>query len=526
MKKLSLIVTVFIAILYFTKPVSAQILTVDITGGKVEGIFKDEIASFKGIPFAAPPVGNLRWKAPQPVIPWEGVKKADVYGPTPMQDKQTAKMLALSPNISEDCLHLNVWTGAKSPDEKRPVMVWIYGGGFVGGASNCPLYDGGNYARKGIVFVTINYRLGAFGFLAHPELSKESGKGSGCYGIQDQVAALKWVKENIGAFGGNPENVTIFGQSAGSFSVSILSAVPAAKGLFQRIISESGSYMAPLKYANEAGTFNLSLKKAEQDGKTFLSELGAENIGQARMLSAEKIQAAVPGIPVFKFWPVADGVTIPGDLYIQYLAGNFNDVPVIIGTNSDEGAGFVQPSQVLNPEGFEKTINENYGPAAKAILKVYPHASEKETLKSQKDIWRESLFGWPAWAWANLHAKKSKNKTYVYYFDVHSDKSPDGAPHSAEVPYVFLFKYGINGGRPTETDKTVMDMMGSYWINFAKTGNPNGQGLPVWPAYNQKNMKTMIFDTASSARPLPNIEKDKAFDEYFKWRRKQNKGKD
>jgi para-nitrobenzyl esterase len=223
---------------------------------------------------------------------------------------------------------------------------------------------------------------------------------------------------------------------------------------------------------------------------------------------------------------VADGVIIPGDLYIQYLAGKFNDVPVIIGTNSDEGAGFVQPSQVLKPEGFEKIINENYGPAAKAILKIYPHAAEKETLKSQKDIWRESLFGWPAWAWANLHAKKSKNKTYVYYFDVHSDKSPDGAPHSAEVSYVLLFKYGINGGRPTESDKTVMDLMSSYWINFAKTGDPNSPGLPVWQTYDKKNMKAMIFDEASSARPLPNIEKYKAFDAYYAWRRKQNKEKD
>lgn len=520
MKRFILILTIVAA---FHCIVSAQIQTVQVTGGTVEGVVKDGIASFKGIPFAAPPVGNLRWKAPQPVIPWKGVKKANAFGPTPVQDKQFAAMMALSANISEDCLHLNVWTGAQNPNEKRPVMLFIYGGGFVSGASNCPVYDGTKYAQKGVVFVTINYRLGALGFLAHPELSRESGKGSGCYGIQDQVAALKWVHENIANFGGDPGNVTIFGQSAGSFSVSILSAVPAAKGLFQRIISESGSHMTPLKYNDEAGTNNLSLEKAELIGKEFLAELGVDNIEQARKLSAETIQKHVPALPVFKFWPVADGTTIPGDLYKLYLSGYFNDVAVIIGTNSDDGGGFVQASQALTPQGFEKMISENYGPAAKAILKAYPHSNEKETFKSQKDIWRETLFGWSAWAWANLHSQKSKNTTYTYYFDVHNDKSPDGAIHSAEVPYVFLFPYGINGGKLTETDKTVMNLMSSYWINFAKTGDPNGAGLPVWPKYDNKKRGTMIFNEQSGAGSLPNVEKYKAFDQYYTWRRKQNK---
>jgi len=526
MKKIFLLVTVIVAISYFTKPLSAQILTAEITGGKVEGIINNGIASFKGIPFAAPPVGELRWKAPQPVIHWDGVKKADTFGPTPMQDKMMSKMLAQNPVMSEDCLYLNVWTGAKVANEKRPVMVWIYGGGFAAGSTSTPIYNGSPYAERGVVFVTIAYRVGAMGFLAHPDLSKESGKGSGCYGIQDQVAALKWVKDNIANFGGDPGNVTIFGQSAGSFSTSILSAVPAAKGLFHRIIAQSGAYMEPLRYGSEAGQHSLSLKLAEKTGKEFLSNLGADDIESARKLSAEKIQDAIPSLPIFKFWPVADGETIPGDLYEQYQTGKFNDVPVIIGTNSDEGASFVLPAAALKRDGFENMIRENFGPSAEKLLKVYPHSTDAEVFKSEKDIWRETLFAWSAWSWANLHSTKSKNKTYMYYFDVHSSKSPEGAPHSAEVCYVLRFPYGINGGKLTDADRSIMDLMSSYWINFAKTGDPNAPGLPVWPTYNKKNMTTMIFDEAYSARPLPNIEKYKAFDDYYAWRRKQNKGRD
>lgn len=514
---------VFLLVFCFSAPMLSQIKTVKVVGGTVEGIINNGIASFKGIPFAAPPVGDLRWKAPQPVIPWEGVKRVDAFGATPMQDKKMSRMLAQNPIMSEDCLYLNVWSGAKDVNEKLPVMVWIYGGGFAAGSTSTPIYDGTSFAKNGVVFVSIAYRVGAMGFLAHPDLSKESGKGSGCFGIQDQVAALKWVKENIAKFGGNPENVTIFGQSAGSFSCSILSAVPDAKGLFHRIIAQSGAYMEPLRYGNEAGQHSVSLKLAEETGREFLSKLGADNIDAARALSAEDIQNSIPSLPVFKFWPVADGITIPGDLYEQYLAGKFNDVPVIIGTNSDEGGSFVPFAQALKPDGFEKMIRDGYGPVADGILKVYPHTTDLETFKSEKDIWRETLFAWPAWAWANLHTKKSKSKTYVYYFDVHNDKSKDGAIHSAEICYVLGFPYGINGGKPSPNDKYVMNLMNSYWINFAKNGDPNGPGLPVWSTYDQKRRKTMIFDDSTSVRPLPNVDKYKAFDVYYSWRRQQNR---
>lgn len=513
-----------IAVVAFPGIVSAQIQTAQVTGGTVEGVLKDGIASFKGIPFAAPPVGNLRWRAPQPVIPWNGIKKADTFGPAPIQDINLGAKYFQNPNVSEDCLYINVWTAAKSAGEKRPVIVWIHGGGFASGSPSIPAYQGTEYAKRGLVYVSSVYRVGPMGFLAHPDLSKESGRGSGCYGIQDQVAGLKWIQENIAKFGGDPDNVTIFGQSAGGFSVSILSIVPEAKGLFHRMICQSGTYMTPLKYGNEEGTHNFSLKLAEKNGKEMLHKLGADNIEAARALSAETIQAAVPEFFTLPYWPVADGYTIPGDGYELYKQGKFNDVPALVGSNSDEGAFFVQANEHLTPEGFEKMIRENYGPASEAILKAYPHATAAETFKSQKDIWRDTMFGWPSWASSDLHAQKSKHNTFLYYYDYHDAKSPDGSTHGDETPYTLLFKPGIKGAQLTESDKAMMDLIGNYWINFARTGDPNGAGLPVWPKYDAKGKGLMIFDENSGAGSLPNIEKYKALDQYYSWRRKQNKG--
>ena len=247
------LVAVLAIIICAATPVLAQISTAKVTGGVVEGVVKDGIASFKGIPFAAPPVGDLRWRSPQPVKPWQGVRKANEFGPGPMQDTAFGAKLGGPQKISEDCLYLNVWTGAKKAGEKRPVMVWIYGGGFGIGMTSTPTYDGTNLAKKGVVLVSVAYRVGPMGFLAHPELSKESGKGSGAYGIQDQIAGLKWVKENIAQFGGDPSNVTIFGESAGGMSVGMLTTSPMAKGLFHRAISESGGAMAPPRAISQGG---------------------------------------------------------------------------------------------------------------------------------------------------------------------------------------------------------------------------------------------------------------------------------
>ena len=492
-------------------PVLSQIMTVKVTGGVVEGVVKDGIASFKGVPFAAPPVGELRWKSPQPVVPWQGVRKADDFGPGPMQDTAFGAMLGGPQKISEDCLYLNVWTGAKKTGEKRPVMVWIYGGGFGIGMTSTPAYDGTNLATKGVVLVSVTYRVGPMGFLAHPELSKESGNGSGAYGIQDMIAGLRWVKENIKQFGGDPGNVTIFGESAGGMAVGMLTTSPMAKGLFQRAISESGGAMTTLR---------MSLKAAEELGKAYLSKLGANDIKAARALSAETIQKDTKGMGIFR--PVADGATISDDQYALFEAGKFNDTPILVGTNSNEGGLFV--TQKTTSEAFEKMVREGRGAAAEAILKAYPHSNEAEATRSAKDIMRDSTFAWPTWAWAKMQSKHGRNKAFVYYFDHKTPTSPDGANHAAEIPYVFG-NLGAMGGSNGPEDKALCELISSYWVNFAKKGDPNGPGLPVWPAFDEKEQKTMFFDQTPGARQHPNLDKIMAFDAYFTGLREEARAK-
>lgn len=353
--------------------------TVAVAGGTIEGVQQDGVFIYKGIPFAAPPVGDLRWKSPQPVIPWEGIKKTDKFAPGPMQDTEFGKMLGGPQEISEDCLYLNVWTGAEKIDEKRPVMVWIYGGGFGIGMTSSPAYDGTNLAKKGVILVSVTYRVGPMGFLAHPELSAESGQGSGAYGIQDQIAGLKWVKEHIDKFGGDPANVTIFGESAGGYSVCMLTASPMAKGLFHRAISESGGGLGPA---------SMNLEQAEEMGKKYLEELGAKTIAEARAMSAEDIQKNTKGMG--NFWPPADGATIPENMYEVFKNGLFNDTPVLIGSNSNEGGLFV--TNKVDSEGFKKMVQDQYALAAEEILKVYPHETEEEATQSAKDLMRETAF--------------------------------------------------------------------------------------------------------------------------------------
>jgi para-nitrobenzyl esterase len=496
--------TVLAAILCAAAPVPAQISTTKVTGGTVEGVVKDGIASFKGIPFAAPPVGDLRWRSPQPAKPWKGVRKADEFAPGPMQDTAFGGKLGGPQKISEDCLYLNVWTGARKAGERLPVMVWIFGGGFGIGMTSTPAYDGANLANKGVVLVSVAYRLGPFGFLAHPELSKESGRGSGSYGIQDQIASLKWVKENIAKFGGDPSKVTIFGESAGAKSVGLLMTSPMARGLFHRAISESGGAVAPPV---------LSLREAEAQGKAYLSMLGADDIKMARALSAEKVQSDTKGMGSFK--PVPDGETIADDPYELFETGKFNNTPILVGTNSDEGGLFL--TQKITSETFEQYIRNKLGPGAEEILKAYPHATDAEAAQSAKDAIRESSFAWPTWNWARLQSKNGKNKAFVYYFDHRTPASPNGSSHAAEVPYVFgnRGKSGQIGGWDGMEDKLLSELIILYWVNFAKKGNPNGAGLPVWAAFDEKEQMTMFFDKTPSAHPHPNVDKIKAFDAHF-----------
>jgi para-nitrobenzyl esterase len=502
------------------RPALAQIQTVQVTGGELQGVVKDGVASFKGIPFAAPPVGELRWKPPQPVKPWNGTRKADAFGPAPMQNRGVHLLMGGWSPVSEDCLYLNVWTPATNADEKLPVMVWIYGGGFMIGMTSLPLYDGTKLAQKGVVLVTLAYRVGPFGFLAHPELSRESGKGSGCYGLQDQVAGLRWVRDNIARFGGDPSRVTIFGESAGGASVSLLAVVPAAKGLFHRAIAESGSSIAPGRQA--------SLPLAEEAGRKFLSDLGAADLKSARALSAEQIQRAIHGLSLGQFRPVVDGDFLPGDPYELFDAGRFNDTPILIGSNSDEGAWFVRLVwSGRTPEAFEKQVRDIFGPTAENVLQVYPHSTRAETYKSSRELLRDWGIAWPTCAWAKLQSRKGRHPAFVYYFDHRPTPSAEGAIHAAELAYVFrnLTAWAGAPSPPLPEDVALSDLISSCWANFARSGDPNGPGLPAWPAFDEKEMKTMVFDHAPGARPLPNQENLKAFDDYFAWHREQAKTK-
>ena len=404
--------------------------------------------------------------------------------------------------ISEDCLYLNVWTGAKKTDEKRPVMVWIYGGAFVGGMTSFPTTDGTNFAKKGVVLVSIAYRLGPMGFLAHPELSAESGNGSGSYGIQDQIAGLQWVQNNIAKFGGDPSNVTIFGESAGGMSVGMLVASPAARGLFHRAISESGGAVSPTR-----GT----LKTAEESGKAFLSKLGADDIKAARTLSAETIQEGLKGA-MMGFWPVAENSTIMANPYTLFEAGKFNDTPILVGTNSHEGRLF--SAQKTTGAEFEQTIRSQYALNAEELLRAYPHETDDEATRSTQDIMRDTIFAWPTWAWAKLQSRNGKNKVFVYYFDHRTPASPDGADHGSEISYVFGNLGGFGGTDGPEAE-ALHELMSSYWVNFAENGDPNGEGLPEWPEFDEKEQQVMVIDGESGAREHPNLEKLMAFDAYY-----------
>jgi para-nitrobenzyl esterase len=512
MKRFAIAAVVAIVILVGARTAPAQVREAEVTGGRLTGVEAHGISSFKGIPFAAPPVAALRWKAPQPLQPWSGVKQADTFGPGCVQ---AASPYTQVPSMSEDCLYLNVWTPAKAANDRLPVMVWIYGGAFTGGAASMAAYDGTRLAEKGVVLVTINYRLGPFGFMAHPALTKESGKGSGNYGLQDQIAALRWVKDNIAKFGGDASRVTIFGESAGGISVSMLTVSPYAKGLFQRAISESGGNFGIPRTANEAGATAPTLRVAEGDGQRFLQALGAADITAARDIPADKVLAGA-GPAMVRFWPVFDGDVIPGDQYKVYEAVKFNDTPILVGTNSDEGNLFVRSSTTV---AFETQVRNGYGKAADTVLAAYPHATDEQASRAAKDLFRDSTFAWGTAAWARLQSQKGKGKAYVYYFDHKTPQSPNGANHAAEIGFVFRNLGGGRAGAPAPADSALSELMSSYWTNFAKTGDPNGSGLPAWPVFTANDQRVMYFDGASEARPLPNGAQLKALDDYFADRR-------
>jgi para-nitrobenzyl esterase len=421
----------------------------------------------------------------------------------------TSEFLIPAEPISEDCLYLNIWTSSTS-SIKKPVIVWIHGGAFVSGSGSCPIYDGEEMAGKDVVFVTINYRLGIFGFLAHPELTKESPvHASGNYAFLDQVAALQWVKKNIAAFGGDPERVTIAGQSAGSFSVNALAASPVAKGLFQRVIAESGGM-----FNNDGRT--LTLHAAEQTGVKIMTTLKAGSIEEMRNKPADELLKAA-GMGMMS--PVIDGYILPTDVYSIYNQVQQNDVPVLTGWNRDEG---FPSGGATSPETYKANAVSQYKELAEEFLKAYPGNTPEEIKRSQL-IWsRNNFFAWHAYTWARLQTAKGKSKIFLYQFDrVPPQNEQYGAFHSAEIAYALHSLHLWN--RPwTEADRKLQDIMSGYWANFAATGDPNGKGLPPWNAFDSNANSIMEFDEKETAmKPIASIAAFEFIDKYQEQSRKK-----
>jgi para-nitrobenzyl esterase len=485
---------------------------VKVEGGLVQGTSERGLAVYRGIPFAAPPIGELRWRAPQPVPVWEAVRQTTKFGPKPVQGAGTG------PDMSEDCLYLNVWTPAKSPEDHIPVLVWIYGGGFSFGATSEPGYSGEKLARKGVVLVSIAYRVGQLGFLAHPELSAESTHHvSGNYGLLDMIAGLEWIQKNIAAFGGDPDKVTIFGESAGGIAVSMLCASPLAKGHFHGAISQSGGSFGPPRLTTFPGENLKRLPDAERAGESYAKSAGVSSIAELRRISPDKLP---PGRGMGSAWPIIDGWVIPDDQYKLYAAGKYNDTSILVGYNSDEGASFRPPR---TPEEYITAVKTRYGKFAHDLIKAYP-VGTNSVPKTARDLTRDAAFGWHTWTWARLQSETGKSKVFYYYFDQYPDYPEDspkagyGTPHGADVAYVFQHLDPKNP-QMTKTDLEISKAMSTYWVNFAKRGDPNGEGLPQWPAFSDSNPQVMYFNQHPHSGSVPSAEALKTLDDYFAWRR-------
>lgn len=474
---------------------------VQIEQGKVAGStgFSPEVRVYRGIPYALPPVGSLRWAPPQPAAAWQGVRQAASFGNDCPQEAYSPSSVYYTPPkpTGEDCLSLNIWTAAKSTAEKRPVMVWIHGGALTRGAGSTPTYDGENFAKKGVVLVTINYRLGIFGFFAHPELTQESAnRSSGNYAVLDQIAALKWVQKNIGAFGGDPGNVTIFGESAGSWSINYLVATPLAKGLFHRAIGESGAVFQPMRTLAQTETFGTRVSTSLKDlrGRT------ADELLKVRWNTA----------------PVVDGWIFPSDIYTIFSQGRQNDTPLIAGSNSDEATTLFPWPKAGTAATFTAQAKATYGDMADDFLKIYPAGTDAEAEASHYASSRDQTFTWQMRTWVRLQQKTGTSKSWLYQFS----RFPPGpmsaaqrAYHASEIAYVFG---NLTPPRIWEpTDRAVSDLMNAYWVNFAKKGDPNGTGLPAWPSYEQREDQSITFGDKPSITTGLNKAGLDFFDKYY-----------
>ena len=509
---LRLLICFAVAALPLTSAITQPVRT---DKGLVSGVpgSDPDVIAFKGIPFAAPPVGDLRWRAPEFAVAWQGVKNAEGFSSSCVQKISqehkpwTYEFLAHN-EVSEDCLYLNVWTSAKAANEKRAVFVWIYGGGYTEGSTAAPLYDGEKLASCGVVVVTLNYRLGVFGFLAHPDLTRESRhKSSGNYGTLDQIAALEWVHKNIAAFGGDPERVTLGGQSAGAASVHNLTASALAKGLFQRAIVESGSNVA----SAATGSRPVNLSEAEEQGAKFAVSKDSHSIKELRAKPWQDLLPNAANGPSFAFRPIIDGWVLTAPVNEVFAAGRQNDVPTLTGWTADEASSQADYGKVP-AEQWRERMRKRFGDRTDAFLQLYPAATDAQASASQKASAREQNLV-SMYLWAADRARTGKTKVFTYYW-THALPGPDsaryGAFHSSEVPYVF--ESLSKADRPwTAQDHEIAKTLGSYWVNFINTGDPNGKGLAHWPAFNSQKPVTMELGDTFAQRPIA----EKAAIEFF-----------
>lgn len=464
--------------------------------GPISGKVEDGVREYLGIPYAQPPVGKLRWKIPKDVIPWTNVRKCTDFGPACPQPNTYHDFK----KISEDCLYLNVWTNAKSRNEKLPVMVWIHGGGWNFGASSIKEYNGLNLAKKSVVVVSFNYRLGPFGFWTHPRLAMESSRNvSGNYGILDQIMALLWLQWNIDAFGGDPQNVTIFGESAGSSNVTLLMISPIAKGLFHRAIAESGGPLIGIPYLlpKADGNMQESMKMGEVLAARLKCDKDKDVVAaMRRKTTAQLVEAADCKLELFDrgifFAPVFDGWVLPEDPVMAYSSGEQQDVPVLTGSNKDEGTDFITESD-LSMKKYKLFMDGRFGKNAKSAMEMFPAKKREDIGPALNKAITVSAFAEPARFVADS-MKGKRSKAYLYQFTrvpntVNALKG--GAYHSLEVLYV-LGNLDSSEGYD-EKDRELSRMMMDCWINFAKTGNPNGPGLPNWPAYDRRADQNLEF---------------------------------
>lgn len=489
------------------QPVSPAALSPDVTvaQGALRGSPRDAsgVLAFKGVPYAAPPIDQHRWRAPRASLPWTGVRDATAFGPRCMALPGRG-LAQLSDPASEDCLTLNIWTAARSPSERRPVMVWIHGGAFQFGAGEEPNTDGERLAAKGVVLVSLNYRLGVFGFLAHPELDKE-GAPSGNFGLQDQIAALKWVRANIAKFGGDPNKVTIFGESAGAMSVGLLMTSPMAKGLFQRAIGESGAF-----WDSGRGSIRTHAEALTR-GTALADRLGGGTIAGLRAIPAEELMAKTPWTlaldPVTQaFSPSIDGFVVPDAPAKVFAEGRQTKVPLLAGWNGAEGVlfmGFSLPHRTAAE--FRAAAAAKFGADhAGVFAKLYPAESDTQLSASAEALTGDLVIRQQVWEWLRFHARTGRSRVFAYDFDRRSPYAPVPI-HTAEIDFVFGTlapqRPAKPGATPDAGDRELSSQMMSYWVNFARAGDPNGPGLPNWPAYRADKPEAMNFGDATRAGP-------------------------